>query len=185
MAIDPLLVFGEGARSGSRLTWSMRRRGSGDGMSAVPSPAYRLDRDGAFLSRTDLAALGLPRRAVDAVFRSAVALIVINIVSCRWLQRYWDAWIATSGKRVEAKLEQLRKVVVMRHPVAWITRGSDWWFALATAIVNPIIVVAAARIIGGRPITERRIVIAAVAYAVPMAAVFTFTGYVLGEALRG
>ncbi len=43
---------------------------------------------------------------------TAVALIVINILSCRWLQRQWDAWIATSGKRVEAKLEQLRKRVV-------------------------------------------------------------------------
>ena len=38
-------------------------------MSVVPSPADRLERDGAFLSRTDLAELGLPRRAVDAVFR--------------------------------------------------------------------------------------------------------------------
>lgn len=31
----------------------------------------RLELDEAFLSRTDLATLGLPRRAVDAVFRAA------------------------------------------------------------------------------------------------------------------
>ena len=67
-------------------------------------------------------------------------LIVINVACCRWVQRHWDIWIAGNGERVEAKLDKMRKSRVMKHPVAWITRGSDWWFALATAIVNPIIV---------------------------------------------
>ena len=115
---------------------------------------------------------------------TAVALIIINIACCRWLQHHWESWIAGSGNRVEAKLAKMRESRVMKHPVAWITRGSDWWYALATAIVNPIIVVAAARTIGGQPISERRILIASIAYAVPMAAVFTITGYALGEALR-
>lgn len=39
-------------------------------VSAVPSPAERLEREGALLTRTDLAELGLPRSAVDAVFRA-------------------------------------------------------------------------------------------------------------------
>ena len=108
---------------------------------------------------------------------TAVALVVINIACCRWLQRHWESWTtAGTGNRVEAKLEKMRQSRVMKHPVAWITRGSDWWFALATAIVNPIIVVAAARTIGGQPISERRILIASIAYAVPMAAIFTLTG---------
>lgn len=34
-----------------------------------PTPSDRLANDDAFLSRTDLAELGLERRAVDAVFR--------------------------------------------------------------------------------------------------------------------
>jgi hypothetical protein len=38
--------------------------------------ADRLERDDAFLSRTDLAQLGLPRRAVDAIFR---ALPVVSL----------------------------------------------------------------------------------------------------------
>jgi hypothetical protein len=63
-------------------------------------------------------------------------------------------------------------------------RGSDGWFALATAIVNPIVVVAAARPVGGQQISERRIVIASLAYAIPMALIFTVTGYALGEAIR-
>lgn len=36
--------------------------------SGVAPPHVRVERDDAFLSRTDLAELGLPRRAVDAVF---------------------------------------------------------------------------------------------------------------------
>lgn len=39
-------------------------------MSAVPPPQERLGREGAFLTRGDLAQLGLERRAVDAVFRA-------------------------------------------------------------------------------------------------------------------
>lgn len=39
-------------------------------MSRVPSAAERLARGEAFMSRTDLTALGLERRAVDAVFRA-------------------------------------------------------------------------------------------------------------------
>lgn len=38
-------------------------------MSAVAAPDVRLERGEGFLSRSDLAELGLPRRAVDAVFR--------------------------------------------------------------------------------------------------------------------
>ena len=33
----------------------------------------------------------------------------------------------------------------MRHPAAWITRGSDVWFTLAAILMNPVIVIALAR----------------------------------------
>jgi hypothetical protein len=39
-------------------------------MSAIPAPAERLQNPDAFLSRGDLAQLGLERRAIDAVFRA-------------------------------------------------------------------------------------------------------------------
>ena len=114
---------------------------------------------------------------------TAVGLVVLNVACCEWLQRHWESWVAGSGKRVEAKLQKMRESRVMRHPVAWITQGSDWWYAVATAIVNPIIVVAAARTIGGQPINKRRVMIASIAYAVPMAAVFVLTGDDLRQAL--
>ena len=115
---------------------------------------------------------------------TAVGLVGINVCSCNWVQRHWEAWIAGKGRGAEAKLEKMRGSKVMRHPVSWITRGSDWWYALATAIVNPILVVVAARVLGGKRISERRIMIASIAYAVPMAIVFTIAGYAIGEALR-
>lgn len=45
-------------------------------MSATPSPAERLSNADAFLSRTDLRALGFERRAVDAVFRALPVVVL-------------------------------------------------------------------------------------------------------------
>ena len=45
-------------------------------MSAIPAPAERLDRAGAYLSRTDLRELGLERRAVDAVFQNCPVVVL-------------------------------------------------------------------------------------------------------------
>jgi hypothetical protein len=41
-----------------------------------PPAADRLERPGALLSRTDLAELGLPERAVDAVFRELDVVVL-------------------------------------------------------------------------------------------------------------
>jgi hypothetical protein len=72
----------------------------------------------------------------------------------------------------------------MRHPVAWIQRGSDHWYAFAAAVANPILVAAFARSVGGAPIGERRILLGSVAYAVPYAAMWTIVGLALGDTIR-
>ena len=41
-----------------------------------PSAPQLLEREGAFLSRTDLRELGLPRRAVDSAFRSCPVVVL-------------------------------------------------------------------------------------------------------------
>ena len=64
----------------------------------------------------------------------------------------------------------------MRHPVASIQRGSDRWYALAAAVANPILIAALARLVGGRPIGHRRIVVGAVAYAIPYVAMWSLVG---------
>jgi hypothetical protein len=45
-------------------------------VSTLPPPEERLERPDAFLSRSDLAALGLPRRAVDAIFRACEVVVL-------------------------------------------------------------------------------------------------------------
>jgi hypothetical protein len=45
-------------------------------VSVRPSPAERLETSGALLSRSDLRALGLERRAVDSVFRELPVVVL-------------------------------------------------------------------------------------------------------------
>lgn len=42
----------------------------------MPSPAERLERPGAFLSRSDLRELGLQRRANDTIFRACPVVVL-------------------------------------------------------------------------------------------------------------
>jgi hypothetical protein len=72
----------------------------------------------------------------------------------------------------------------MAHPVAWIQRGSDRWYAVAAAVANPILVATLARFVGGEPVGERRILLGAVAYAVPYVALWTIVGLALGDTVR-
>jgi hypothetical protein len=57
---------------------------------------------------------------------AAVVLTPINGACCRWVEQSWGAFIESSfGHRVEQRLAKLRAGRVMRHPVAWMSRGSD------------------------------------------------------------
>jgi len=139
--------------------------------------------DGVFIGAPiALLATTLRPLLVYAVATGAVILIVI--ACCAWIDRRWDDWFSGSGKRVEARLEGMRRSRLMRHPVAWVERGSDRWYALAAAVANPILIGALARLVGGRPIGRRRIVLGAVAYAIPYCAMWTIVGFALGDTIR-
>jgi len=139
--------------------------------------------DGVFIGAPiALLATTLRPLLVYAVATGAVILIVI--ACCAWIDRRWDDWFSGSGKRVEARLEGMRRNRLMRHPVAWVERGSDRWYALAAAVANPILIGALARLVGGRPIGRRRIVLGAVAYAIPYCAMWTIVGFALGDTIR-
>jgi hypothetical protein len=133
---------------------------------------------------------GVPVAALAAflnpliVFAGAAALLtLLNIACCNWIQRQWESWIAGNAKRLETRLEKMRKGRMMRHPVSWITRGSDAWYTLAAALANAIIVAALARFIGGEPVSERRIFLGSVAYSISFAATFSVTGFLVGDAI--
>jgi len=117
----------------------------------------------------------------------AVALVIclaINLACCTWLNRHWDRWMANAGKKLERKLEKMRAGRLMRHPVAWIQGGSDFWFGLAAALTNAISTVAVARLIGGHPISERRILVASFSFALFVAGLGSLLGFVLGDVIR-
>jgi hypothetical protein len=139
--------------------------------------------DGVFLG-APIALLAAALRPVPLYCGAVIAVILLVIGCCRWVDRRWDDWFAGKGRRIETRLEAMRASRLMRHPVAWIQRGSDRWYALAAAVANPILVAGVARFLGGKQIGERRIVLGAVAYAIPYVAMWMIVGLVVSGSLR-
>jgi hypothetical protein len=115
---------------------------------------------------------------------SAGALTFLNIGCCNWLQRSWDTWIRGHGAALEAKLEQLRRGRLLRHPLHWITRDSDVWLTIAAGLIGTVIVVAVTRLAGAAPVGRRRIVFASAAYSIGFAATYTGVGVGLDDLLK-
>ena len=135
--------------------------------------------------------IGAPIAVFAAAFSASLVYVVATavviglvIACCRWLDRRWDDWFAGNGKRIETALERMRTSNLMRHPVAWIQSGSDRSYAFAAAVANPILVAGLARFIGGGRVGNRRIVLGAIAYAVPYVAMWSLVGFAVGQALR-
>jgi hypothetical protein len=135
--------------------------------------------------------IGAPIALLAASFRpslvyvfATVVVVVLVIGCCRWVDRRWEDWFSGNGTRIEKRLETMRASRLMAHPVAWTQRGSDRWYALAAAVANPILVATLARFVGGERIGERRIVLGAVAYALPYVAMWSIVGFAFGETIR-
>jgi hypothetical protein len=163
---------------------SMRRAGKAGRTGVVgTSVAAFAFFDGVFLG-APIALLAASFRPLIVYGVATILVILIVIACCSWVDRRWDVWFAGNGKRIEARLEGMRESRLMQHPVAWIERGSDRWYAFAAAVANPILVGALARLISGKPIGERRIFLGAVAYALPYVALWTIVGFALGDQIR-
>jgi hypothetical protein len=139
--------------------------------------------DGVFVG-APIAILAASLRPLLVFVGAACAVSLLSIGCCRWLDRRWDDWLLGHGAKVERRLERIRASRLMQHPVAWIEGSSDRRYAVAAAIVNPILVVALARSVAGRPIGERRIVLGSIAYAIPYVAIWTIVGIALGGTIR-
>jgi hypothetical protein len=145
----------------------------------------------AALALFDGVVLGAPVAVLAASFRPLVvylvattAAIALTIVCSRWVNRRWGEWSFGHGSRIGHRLDAMRASRLMRHPVGWIQRGSDGSYALAAALANPILVLAMARSISGEPVSERRILLGSVAYAVPYVAMWSLVGWAFGETIR-
>ena len=134
--------------------------------------------------------IGAPVALLSAAFGSvlvyagATACVVLVVIACcGWVDRRWEDWFSGNGSRIEKRIETMRGNRLLKHPVAWVQRGSDRWYAFAAAVANPILVGTLARFVGGEPIGRRRILLGAVAYAVPYVAMWTLLGLALGAAV--
>ena len=94
------------------------------------------------------------------------------------MQRSWDEWIRGYGAKLEARLEKIRWDRLLKHPFGWIARDSTVLLTIAAGLIGTVIVVAVTRLAGSKPIGQRRILFASVAYSVGFAATYT------GGALR-
>jgi hypothetical protein len=115
---------------------------------------------------------------------SAVVLTIVNMAACSWLDRSWASFASGPGKRLEKRLEKMRTGRVMKHPVAWIQTGSDRWFALAAVLTNAVSAVGIARIVGGKPVGQRRIRFASTSFSIFAAALFTLLGWLIAEGIQ-
>jgi hypothetical protein len=134
--------------------------------------------------------VGTPVAVLAAALRPALvypicvaAVSLLSIGCCAWLDRRWDDWASGHGKRLEKRLDSMRRSRLMQRPVAWLRSSSDRRYALAAALVNPILVVGLSRTIEAKSVGRRRIVLGSVAYAVPYVAVWTLVGLALHEAM--
>jgi len=139
--------------------------------------------DGVFVG-APIALLAASFRPLLVFVAAAFALTCFSIACSGWLNRRWDDWLSGNDKRIAKKLDFMRASRLMQRPVAWIQGGSDRQYALAAAVVNPVLVVALARSVSGRPIGGRRIRLGSIAYAIPYVAMWTLFGLALGDAVR-
>jgi hypothetical protein len=139
--------------------------------------------DGVFIG-APIALLAGSLRPLPVFVAAAVAVSCLSIACSTWLDRRWDDWLSGNDKRVANRLETMRGSRLMRRPVAWIEGGSDRQYAFAAALANPVLVVAVARSVSGRPIGGRRIRLGSIAYAIPYVAMWTLFGLALGDAIR-
>ena len=115
---------------------------------------------------------------------AAIVLTLVNTALCTWVDRWWDLFAAGPGRKIEERLEKMRRGRIMRHPVRWITEGSAFWYSLAAMLTNAIQCVGIARIVGGAPVGQRRVRLAAVSFSVFEAGLFALLGWAMGDIIR-
>lgn len=136
--------------------------------------------DGVFIG-APIAIMAVSLRALPVFVGACCAVSLLSVRCCRWLDRRWDEWLLGHGTRMERRLERMRTSRLMQHPVAWIQSSSDRRYAVAAAVVNPILVLALAKSVGGTPISKRRILLGSVAYALPYVAMWTVVGIAISR----
>jgi hypothetical protein len=118
------------------------------------------------------------------VFVAALVLVfVVNLGCLTWIDHHWDGFAKGPGKRMEKRLSKWRTGRVMRHPINWVTHGSDASFAVAAALLSAMQVAVIARLATGTALGARRRVLAASGYSIFAVGLATVLGVIIGETI--
>ncbi len=72
----------------------------------------------------------------------------------------------------------------MSHPAKWVTGASDVLYVIAAALTSGITAVSLARVVGGRPVGEHRVIVAAVSYGIFCSGLWALIGFLAADAIR-
>ena len=109
--------------------------------------------------------LGAPVALLAASFSPLIvyvvattAAILLVIACCSWVDRRWEGWLLGGQPRRQAARSNASE------PPDEASRGVDrarldLGYAFAAAVANPILVLASARSMSGKPVGERRILL--------------------------
>lgn len=78
----------------------------------------------------------------------------------------------------------MRKGRIMSHPAKWVTGASDVLYVIAAALTSGITAVSLARVVGGRPVGEHRVIVAAVSYGIFCSGLWALIGFLAADAIR-
>ena len=81
-------------------------------------------------------------------------------------------------------LRFMAKSELFWFPLGWIARDSTVLLTIAAGLIGAVIVVAVTRLAGSKPIGQRRILFASVAYSVGFAATYTGVGVAIKNLVR-
>ena len=135
--------------------------------------------------------IGLPVAALAAMWNPLIVFLValtiviaINLAACRWINTAWSSWASgSSGAHVERQLDKAATTRVGTAATRWISSDSDLGYAAAAALTCAIVTVTLGRSVGGQPLGDHRVRLAAASYALFSVGLFTMLGVVAGEAL--
>lgn len=109
---------------------------------------------------------------------TAVVYALVQYWASIWLIRHWDEWLAgDSGRRFEARLQKWRQGRVTSRLVEGVTKGSTFWFVVASLAFATVNIVAIWKLSTAEPMPRSRIVLSAAVYATWCAALWTAAGY--------
>ncbi len=63
----------------------------------------------ALIKALPIAVLAAVLNAIFVFVVAAVLLTLLNVACSHWIERQWDIWIAGNSRRLESRLEKMRK----------------------------------------------------------------------------